>query len=127
MKKRCYFCKQKEEILKLQELLEQVLFATVSVIGSVISYFMLIIYPPSKDEGYTNNVFKFRCKRWKQIIESDKRVLIFDVVFSCVIIGIAYTIIILEVVNYRQALLGGLTAEAFVYNYIHNARNQNQN
>lgn len=109
-------------ILHIQE---QILFAVVSVIGSVIAYFTLIIYPSSKDEGYDNNTFKYRCKRWKQIIDSDKRILAFDIFFSCVLIGIVYTIIVLEVVSCRQALFGGLTAEACIYNYVHNAGNRN--
>ena len=106
-------------------ILEQILFAVVSVIGSVIAYFTLIIYPSSKDEGYENNTFEYRYKRWKQIIDSDKRILAFDIFFSCVLIGIVYTIIVLEVVSCKQALFGGLTAEACIYNYVHNARNRN--
>lgn len=102
---------------------EQIVFAVFSMIGSIISYFTLIIYPPSKNGENSSNTLSKRLGRWKQIINADKRTLICDIFFSCVLISVVYTIFILEVISYKQALLGGLTAEACMYSYIHNARN----
>ena len=97
-----------------------------SIIGSSIGYFGLIVFPSSKKSGNSGGFsLDKRLNNWTKIIKMDKRVLFFDVFFSCIVISIAYTIIVLEVVTCRQALLGGLTAEAFFYHYIHNARNGN--
>lgn len=95
--------------------------------GSSIGYFGLIIFPSAKKGEKNGDSFSLekRIENWTRIIKMDKRCLFFDIFFSCIVISIAYTIIILDVVSVRQALLGGLTAEAFFYHYIHNARNGN--
>ncbi len=98
-----------------------------SILGSLIAYFGLIVFPSSKDGNANHLPLDKRIDNWSRVVSMDKRLLFFDVVFSCFIISFAYTIILLDVVSCRQALLGGLTAEAFFYHYIHNARNKNTN
>ena len=98
-----------------------------SILGSLIAYFGLIVFPSSKDGDSGYLPLSKRVSNWNRVIKMDKRLLLFDVFFSCIIISVAYTIILLDVVSCRQALLGGLTAEAFFYHYIHNARNRSTN
>ena len=93
-----------------------------SILGSLIAYFSIIIFPSSQREESTGVSIEKRLKKWNKVIKMDKRLLAFDLVFSCVFVSIAYTIVILEVVSCTQALLGGMTAEAAVYHYLHNAR-----
>ncbi len=96
-----------------------------SIVGSAISYFGLIVFPSSSTKNGKKERLSLqeRMENWALIIQMDKRCLIFDLFFTCGVIGVAYTIYILEAVTVKQAILGSLTAESFFYHYIYNGRN----
>lgn len=115
-----YLCRQKNK----SKVCSVVKFAISAAIGCLIAYVMSVIYPTSKD-GEINTSITERFNNWKQLLNADKRVLVFDIILWLAI-SICYTLWVFEVISCRQAFLSGLTAEGMICSYLSNIRHRNK-
>jgi hypothetical protein len=91
-----------------------------STAGSLLSYFAVICTPSSKNSS--ENTVISRLNVWKKMLNYDKRLIIWDLFIMVVLLGLCYTVFIMEPTTHKQAFFSGLTAEGFFFQYINSAR-----
>lgn len=105
----------------------KIIFA--SLLGSFLSY-ILVNFFSGRDknvvEEHKLNNIEYRLNRWNSLMKMDIRLLVWDFIIAVIIVGLAYTLFVLEVTSPKQAFWGGLTAESSMVYIVNNLRYNNK-